>query len=129
MSTDTNATNGSAARIPQQTTKTTKTTKSSTEDYTPYRPDASTDKVRTTVERSMGDIVYESITQAGHFMYLARHADRDAANSVRYGHLVDATECIEIASMHLEMLKAAVNYRMALPTVDADPRYWPTDQY
>ena len=40
------------------------------------------------------------------------HYDRDATTAIRYGHLVDATECAEIAMTHLGQLKAAMNHRL-----------------
>lgn len=128
MSIDTNATNGSAAAIPQQSTKATKTAKP-TAPAEPYRPTASTDKVRQEVEHAMGRIVLEALYQGTHFIQLADHYDRDAEEAVRYGHLVDATECMEIAFTHLAMLKAAMNYRVVTDLAPAEPRYWPTDQY
>jgi hypothetical protein len=33
---------------------------------------------------------------------------------VRLGHLVDATECVEIAMTHLGQLKAAMSHRLRL---------------
>lgn len=77
----------------------------------PYRPDASTDKVRRTIESAFREIVSEGTTQAGHFAYLV-WIDRDKGTAVQYGHLVDATECLEIAMTHMAMLKAAVAYRL-----------------
>ncbi len=40
--------------------------------------------------------------------------DRDASTAVRYGHLVDASECLEIAMTHLGQLKAAMSHRLRL---------------
>jgi hypothetical protein len=80
----------------------------------PYRPSASTDKVRDVVERSLGDVAYEAAHQACQFVSLARHYDRDQGTAVRYGHLVDAAECLEIALTHLGQLKAAVSYRLRI---------------
>ena len=128
MTTTTNGTdpmNGSAA-IPQQTTKTAKAKATAAAES--YRPKASTDKVREEVERAMGRIVSEALYQATNFVQLADHYDRDAGESVRYGHLVDATECVEIALTHMAMLKAAMNYRL-ISTDQTDPRFWPTDQF
>ena len=34
--------------------------------------------------------------------------------AIRYGHLVDATECAEIAMTHLGQLKAAMNHRLRI---------------
>jgi len=79
-----------------------------------YRPPASTVKVQETIMRSLSEIVSESLHQAGNFVSLAEHYDRDKTTAVRYGHLVDATECLEIALTHLGLLKAAVSYRLRI---------------
>lgn len=96
----------------------------------PYRPDASTDKVRRTIESAFREIVSEATNQAGQFAYLA-FADRDKDTAMQYGHLVDATECLEIAMTHMAMLKAAVAYRLRVEDGEnigdtdlwADPRF------
>jgi hypothetical protein len=80
----------------------------------PYRPSASTEKVHEAIWRSLAQIVTEGASQAGHFVYLAEHYDRDKGTAVRYGHLVDAAECLEIAMTHLGQLKAAVSYRLRI---------------
>jgi hypothetical protein len=80
----------------------------------PYRPAASTDKVHQTIWRSLAEIVTESALQAGTFVNLAQHYDRDKGTAVRYGHLVDAAECLEIAMTHRGQLKAAVSYRLRI---------------
>jgi hypothetical protein len=80
----------------------------------PYRPSASTEKVHETIWRSLAAIVTECAHQAGSFVYLAEHSDRDKGTAVRYGHLVDAAECLEIAMTHLGQLKTAVSYRLRI---------------
>jgi hypothetical protein len=80
---------------------------------TPYRPAASTDKVRRTIESAFREIVSEATAQAGNYAYLA-WSDRDMGTAVQYGHLVDATECLEIALTHLGLLKSAVGYRLRI---------------
>lgn len=96
-------TNGNAVVIPEQSIV-----------REPYRPLASTDKVRETIWRSLSGIVSESLYQAGNFVDLAEDYDRDKGTAVRYGHLVDATECLEIAMTHLGQLKSAVSYRLRI---------------
>jgi hypothetical protein len=79
-----------------------------------YRPTASTQKVHDEIARSLGHIVFESAHQATQFVTLFEHYDRDATTAIRYGHLVDAAECLEIALTHLGQLKAAVSYRLLI---------------
>jgi hypothetical protein len=78
----------------------------------PYRPTASTEKVYDTLARSLSEIVHTSSHQAMNFVSLFDLYDRDETIAVRYGHLVDAAECLEIALTHLVQLKAAVSYRL-----------------
>lgn len=80
----------------------------------PYRPSASTEKVQETIWRSLSQIVTEAALQATDFVNLAEYYDRDNGTAVRYGHLVDAAECLEIAMTHLGQLKRAVAYRLAI---------------
>jgi hypothetical protein len=79
-----------------------------------YRPSASTEKVHGVVERSLADIAWEAAHQAGQFISLAKYYDRDKGTAIRYGYLVDAAECLEIAMTHLGQLKAAVGYRLRI---------------
>ena len=67
----------------------------------PYRPTASTEKVHDTVISSLSDVVRTSAHEAGSFVSLFDLYDKNATLAVRYGHLVDATECLEIALTHL----------------------------
>ncbi|MGH3611154.1 MAG: hypothetical protein ACRDRK_00735 [Pseudonocardia sp.] len=83
----------------------------------PYRPSASTDKVRRSIESAFREIVSEATSQAGHFTYLA-WVDREKGTAVQYGHVVDATECLEIAMTHLGLLKAALAYRLRIEDED-----------
>ena len=78
----------------------------------PYRPKASTDKVYEEVARSLASVVTTAFSNAGSFVYLAEHFDRDESTAVRFGHLVDATECAEIAMTHLGQLKALFSLRL-----------------
>jgi hypothetical protein len=80
----------------------------------PYRPSASTDKVHEQIWRSLSRIISESLYQAGNFVDLAEDYDSDKGTAIRYGHLVDAAECLEIAMTHLGQLKAAVSYRLRI---------------
>jgi hypothetical protein len=79
-----------------------------------YRPDASTQTVHEAIARALSDIVSISALQADMFMSLFEQYDKDATLAVRYGHLVDAAECLEIALTHLGQLKAAVSYRLLI---------------
>jgi hypothetical protein len=80
----------------------------------PYRPTASTERVHETIWRSLGQVVSEATYQAGNFVSLAEVYDKDKGTAVQYGHLVDATECLEIAMTHLGLLKTAVAYRLRI---------------
>jgi len=77
-----------------------------------YRPDASTRAVHEEVLRSLATVVTTALSNAGHFVYLADVYDRDDTTAVKLGHLVDATECAEIAMTHLGQLKTAMNHRL-----------------
>ena len=78
----------------------------------PYRPTASTERVYDDIARSLSSIVHTSAHEACQYVSLFEHYDRDATLVVRYGHLVDAAECLEIALTHLGLLKAAVAHRL-----------------
>jgi hypothetical protein len=80
----------------------------------PYRPKASTDKVHETIHRTLGEVASEAIHQASNFVYLAGHGRTDESPKVRYGHLVDAAECLELAMVHLGRLQDAVFHRMQI---------------
>ena len=59
--------------------------------------------------------VVRSATQtAGEFLSLVEVYDRDATTAIRLGHLIDASECLEIAMTHLGQLNAAMNHRLRL---------------
>lgn len=78
----------------------------------PYRrPEADRNKVYETVERSLGEIVSEAAHQAAMFVHAAREYRGDPT-AVRYAHLVDAAECMEIGLTHLGLLKSAVAFRL-----------------
>ena len=47
-------------------------------------------------------------------MILFERYDHDEVDAIRYGHLVDSTECLEIALIHLGQLKAAVIHRLLI---------------
>ncbi|OLT06811.1 hypothetical protein BJF90_45760 [Pseudonocardia sp. CNS-004] len=95
-------TNGTPVIIPEQAAR------------EPYRPTASTQEVHDTIARSLSDIVCTSASQARVFVSLFDLYDKDATLAVRYGHLVDAAECMEIALTHLGQLKAAVAHRLLI---------------
>ena len=52
-------------------------------------------------------------TQLAQFMHLAWE-DRNAGTAVVYGHLVDGSECLELAALHLDMLRTAVGHRLRI---------------
>ncbi|TQM46136.1 hypothetical protein [Pseudonocardia cypriaca] len=79
-----------------------------------YRPDASTQKVHDTIAHSLSDVVLASVREADKFVSLFDFYDKKVTLGVRYGHLVDAAECLEIALTHLGQLKAAVSYRLLI---------------
>jgi hypothetical protein len=79
----------------------------------PYRPTASTVKVHDTIARSLSEIVSTSAHEAGTYVSLFELYDKDEPFTVRYGHLVDAAECLEIALTHLGQLKTMVSNRMS----------------
>jgi hypothetical protein len=95
-------TNGKPVIIPEQVVR------------EPYRPTASTQEVHDTIARCLSDIVCTSASQARMFVSLFDLYDKDATLAVRYGHLVDAAECMEIALTHLGQLKAAVSHRLLI---------------
>ena len=67
--------------------------------------------------RSLGSVVTTAAHNAAQFVHLADVYDRQAGTAIRLGHLVDASECLEIAMTHLGQLKAAMSHR--LQTEDA----------
>ena len=85
-------------------------TRSTSEDTDRYRPKASTTAVHDEMLRSLASVVTTALSNAGSFVGLAEHYDRDAGTAIRLGHLVDAAECAEIAMTHLGQLKAAMNH-------------------
>jgi hypothetical protein len=97
-------TNGKPVTMPEQQSS----------EREPYRPTASTQKVYDTVVRSLANVVSASTFEAYEFINLFEHYDRDATTAVRYGHLVDAAECLEIALTHLGQLKSAVSHRLLI---------------
>ena len=78
-----------------------------------YRPKASTGKVHAQIESSLREIVAEAATQLVQFMHLV-WADRKAGTAIVYGHVVDASECLELAALHLDMLRSAVGHRLRI---------------
>ena len=78
-----------------------------------YRPTDSTKEVHDTIARSLSEIVYASAHQAYNFMRLFELYDRDKHIADRFQHLVDATECLEIAMTHLGQLKTMVSNRLS----------------
>ena len=111
-STSSAPTNGRAVAAPP--TNTSATAIGSSVERDPYRPDADTAKVHDEVIRSLASVVSTAAHTATEFVHLADLYDRDATTAIRYGHLVDASECMEIAMTHLGQLKAAMNHRLRL---------------
>ena len=105
VSTPSTGTNGATATSPARP---------SLADLQKYRPKASTAAVHEEVIRSLSEVVTEAADNAAGFARLASLYDRDAGTAIRYGHVVDATECLEIAMTHLGQLKAALNHRLRL---------------
>src|SRR4051794_8669587 len=83
-----------------------------TEKPEPYRPKASTEKVFEAVIDAISRVVSEAAEQAGNYVSLASFYDKDRGIAVRYGHLVDAAECLEIAQVHLDRIKAEMAFRL-----------------
>lgn len=79
-----------------------------------YRPKASTIAVHDEIVSSLAGVVSSAVRTAGEFVSLAEVYDRNTTMAIRYGHLVDASECLEIAMTHLGQLKAALNHRLRL---------------
>ena len=71
-----------------------------------YRPKASTTAVHDAVLSSLASVVSSATHTAWEFLSLVEVYDRDATTAIRLGHLVDASECLEIAMTHLGQLKA-----------------------
>ena len=84
-----------------------------TTDRDRYRPTASTAKVHAQIESALREIVSEAATQLAQFMHLVWE-DRNAGTAVVYGHLVDGSECLELAALHLDMLRTAVGHRLRI---------------
>jgi len=82
-------------------------------DNDPYRPKASTAKVHAQIEDGLREIVAEAATQLNQFMHLV-WADRKNGTAIVYGHVVDASECLELAALHLDMLRSAVAHRLRI---------------
>jgi Ca2+-binding EF-hand superfamily protein len=95
-------TNGKPVTIPAQAAR------------EPYRPTASTQEVHNTIARSLSDVVLASVREADKFVSLFDFYDKNETLAIRYGHLVDAAECLEIALTHLGQLKAAMSYRLLI---------------
>lgn len=78
-----------------------------------YRPTASTAKVHAQIEEGLREIVAEAATQLNQFMHLT-WADRKSGTAIVYGHVVDASECLELAALHLDMLRSAIAHRLRI---------------
>jgi hypothetical protein len=83
-----------------------------TDEPEPYKPNASTEKVFEAVLDAIGSVVSVAARQADNFVMLASYYDKDRGIAVRYGHLVDAAECLEIAQVHLDRIKAEMAFRL-----------------
>lgn len=82
-----------------------------TERHQPYHaPEASIRKVHDEMVRSHYSVVFEAAHQASKFAIEANGREIDTAT--RIGHLVDMTECLEIALTHVGQWKAALSYRL-----------------
>src|SRR5689334_21476797 len=116
MSDTTSTTNGTTEKA------TALTSVSSIEDIDPgpYRPDASTARVYDPVAESLSRIVVQASYETATFVNLANIYDRDADPVVRMGHLVDATECLELALTHLGQLRTAMQHRLRVIGDDWD---------
>ncbi|AEA27361.1 hypothetical protein Psed_5225 [Pseudonocardia dioxanivorans CB1190] len=88
----------------------------------PYRPTASREKVQEEIERAMRGIFFEAAAQATQYMSLVEY-DRQADITVRHGHLVDASECMEIAMTYLGQLKALLSHRIRVENVDPPEQF------
>lgn len=75
------------------------------------RSEASRKSVYEAIERALGEVVAEAAHQAAMFVHQAREYRGDPT-AVRYAHLVDAAECLEIGLTHLGLLKSAVAFRL-----------------
>jgi hypothetical protein len=115
-STTSGATNGSAVAVPAPREKATGTgcAVDVDRDVDRYRPKASTTAVHDAVLRSLASVVSSATHTAWEFLALVEVYDRDATTAIRLGHLVDASECLEIAMTHLGQLKAAMSHRLRL---------------
>lgn len=90
--------------------------------FTTYRPTPTTDAVRVTIGRALAEIVHEAMTKSSEFVMLANEHRCNGDLAVQLGHLVDATECLEIAMTHLGQLKSTVSYRLRMQDeANADP--------
>jgi hypothetical protein len=80
-------------------------------DPRPNRPTADTRKVYDEIITALGNVVNSALINSADFVFQAIKF-RDESLAVRCGHLVDATECLEIAMTHLGQLKSTLNHRM-----------------
>lgn len=78
-----------------------------------YRPNASTARVHAAIESAMHDIIATATGESANFLHLSQ-VDENAGTAIVYGHLVDASECLEVAAEHLDRLKAIVAYRLRI---------------
>jgi hypothetical protein len=76
-----------------------------------FRPKAGRDKVYAEIERGLRSMVSEAAFQAGQFVSLSYY-ERDAEITARHGHLVDASECMELAMTYLGQLKQLLSHRI-----------------
>jgi hypothetical protein len=96
-----------------QTNGMTVTANTTVEDSTDrYRPQADTAKVYDEIIESLGRIVNEALRNGSGFVSLAVYDDRDESTAIRVGHLVEATECLKIATRNLDELSAFLACRM-----------------
>jgi hypothetical protein len=110
------ATNGRAAVVPTQQV--------ADDSADRYRPSADRDKVYREIEQSLGRIVQQACHQAAQFASLG-HYQREEAVAVRYGHLVDASECLELAMTYLGLLKGVLSHEVRVEDAQylADPAF------
>jgi hypothetical protein len=102
-------TNGKPVTMPEQTER------------EPYRPTASTKSVYDTIANTLCIVVEMAANEASSYVSLFDRYDRDASFADRFQHLVDATECLEIALTHLGQLKAAAQQRQLMEYEQNEP--------
>jgi len=91
------------------------------EDSDRYWPRASREKVYAEIERGLSGMVSEAVFQASQFVVLSSYARGDGVIA-RHEHLVDASECMELAMTYLGQLKALLSDRIRVENDDPAQR-------